>query len=79
MLIYTITLSSICIMTCTDVDLTETTCTASGCSAAAPLNSVLSSPISLSTVLVPCKMVYGGGGGGGGVGGVRTPPPPPQI
>ena len=39
-----------------------------GLSAAAPSNSVLSSPI-LSTVLVPCRMVHaeGGGGGGGGV------------
>ena len=54
----------------TYLSLTETTCTACGCSAAAPSNSLLSSPISLSTaVLVPFRMVHGGGGGGGGGGG----------
>ena len=44
----------------TYLGLTETTCTACGCSAAAPSNSV---PISFSTVLEWCM---GGGGGGGG-------------
>ena len=37
-----------------------------GCSAAAPSNSVLSSPLSFSTVHVPCRMADQGGGGGGG-------------
>ena len=59
-------------MTCTDVDarfcsnasmdypsLTETTCTVCGCSAAAPSNSVLSSPI------IEYSTMWGGGGGGG--------------
>ena len=55
-------------MTCTYVDApfdsaqTETTCTACGCSATTPSNSVLSYIIEYST-----RMVHGGGGGGGGV------------
>ena len=53
----------------TYLNLTETTCTACVCSAAAPSKSVLSSPISLSTVLEWCM---GGGGGGGGGGGRRS-------
>ena len=49
----------------TYLSLTETTCTACGCSAAAPLNSV---PISFSTVLEWCMGGGGGGGGGGATG-----------
>ena len=45
----------------TYLSLTETTCTACGCSAATPSNSVLSS-LPLSTI--PCRMVCLGEGGG---------------
>ena len=65
-------------MTCTDVDaqtpawtypsLTETTCTACGCSAADPSNGVLSSPIIEYRVQYHVQWCIRGGGGGGGGG-----------
>ena len=53
--------------------LTETTCTVCGCSAAAPSNSVLSSPI------IEYSTMYNGGGGGGGGGGPETCPSLPYV
>ena len=47
--------------------LTETTCTACGCSAAAPSNGVLSSTIIEYSTMYNGH--WGGGGGGGGGGG----------
>ena len=46
--------------------LTETTCTACECSAAAPLNGVLSSSIIEYSTIYNGALIEGGGGGGGG-------------
>ena len=52
--------------------LTETTCTACECSAAAPSKGVPSSPIIEYSTMYNGAFPPGGGGGGGGGGGLET-------